>query len=123
MQREENDMDANYTDMKPFERRETLMKTLKAGEKLTTRQIREMFGVSKATALRDVNNISRLLNITVEYGAKGGYRCTEKPTVELSTGAFEALSRFAESHDAAFPPDVEAELDRVKKLLDRGDGE
>ena len=68
---------------------------LKAGEKVTTRQIREKYGVSKSTALRDVSSISRILPITVEYGAKGGYRYTDRTTVEISTGAFEALCAYA----------------------------
>ena len=110
-------MNSDYLGMKAYERRGHIAKALKAGEKVTTRQIREKYGVSKSTALRDVSSISRILPITVEYGAKGGYRYTERTTVEISTGAFEALYAFAEEQGAIFPEEITAELERWRRLL------
>ena len=112
-------MNSDYLGMKAYERRGNIAKALKAGEKVTTRQIREKYGVSKSTALRDVSNISRILPITVEYGAKGGYRYTERTTVEISTGAFEALCAYAEKQGAVFPEEITAELERWRRLLGR----
>ena len=110
-------MNSDYLGMKAYERRADIMKALKAGEKITTRQIREKYGVSKATALRDVSSLSRILPITAEYGSKGGYRYTERTTVEISTKTFEALCAFAEEEEADFPTEIVAELARLRRLL------
>ena len=114
-------MNSDYLGMKAYERRADIMKALKAGEKITTRQIREKYGVSKATALRDVSSLSRILPITAEYGSKGGYRYTERTTVEISTKTFEALRAFAEEQGAAFPEEITEELERWRRLLDKNE--
>ena len=110
-------MNSDYLGMKAYERRADITKALKAGEKITTRQIREKYGVSKATALRDVSTISRVLPITAEYGAKGGYRYTNRTTVEMSTEAFEALNAIAQANSAIFTAEVAAELERLRKRI------
>ena len=110
-------MNSDYLGMTAYERRADITKARKAGEKVTTRQIREKYGVSKATALRDVSTISRVLPVTAEYGAKGGYRYTDRTTVEISAKAFEALCAFAEEEEADFPTEIAAELARLRRLL------
>ena len=112
-------MNSDYLGMKTYERRADITKALKAGEKITTRQIREKYGVSKATALRDVSTISRVLPVTAEYGSKGGYRYTERTTVEMSTEAFEALNAIAQANSAIFTAEVAAELERLRKRIAR----
>ena len=112
-------MNSDYLGMKAYERRADIMKALKAGEKITTRQIREKYGVSKATALRDMSSLSRILPITAEYGSKGGYRYTERTTVEISTEAFEALNAIAQANSAIFTAEVAAELERLRKRIAR----
>lgn len=102
-----------------YVRREKIKRILRQRGRVTSKELAAELEVSKNTIVKDVNALTQIFPVSVEYGRKGAYIYIGDGSVELNERQTKYLCRFMQAHAAEAGDDMYVEVLNLLKSAER----